>query len=143
MPGIFFQLKAFFFTMILGLCSAVILHYYQLLIRNAGVAKFYLYILDLIFWVLMVMVVFMGMLYINQGEMRSYVLIALFIGGVIYYQALSGMCKGFLLKLAGSTIAAVKLLVKVFFCFPRDIIYRIKKMVIIHRRKDDDHDEEK
>ncbi len=141
MPGIFFQLKAFLFTMILGLCSAVILHYYQLLIRNARVSKFYLYILDLIFWVLMVMVVFMGMLYINQGEMRSYVLIALLMGGIIYYHVLSGMCAGFLLKLAGGTIAAVKMLVKVIYCFPRDIIYRIKKMAIIHRPKDDDHDE--
>lgn len=142
MPGIFFQLKAFFLTMILGLGSAVILHFYQLLIRNAGVAKFLLYILDLIFWILMVMVIFMGMLYINQGEMRSYVLIALLIGGVVYYQALSRRCEGLLIKLVQGSMAVIKLLLKVFYCFPRDIIYRVKKMVIIHKKNNDDHEEE-
>lgn len=143
MPGIIFQLQAFFFTMILGLFSAVILHYYQLLIRNAGVAKIYLYILDLIFWILMVMVIFMGMLCINQGEMRSYVLIALVMGGLIYYKTLSGIWAGFLTKLAQATIRGIGLLAKVLYYCPRDIIYRIKKIVIIHRKEDDGQDEEK
>ncbi len=90
----------------------------------------------------MVMVVFMGMLYINQGEMRSYVLIALLIGGVVYFQALSRRCAGSLLKLVQGSIAVIKLLFKVFYYFPRDIIYRVKKMVIIHRKNKDDHEEE-
>lgn len=143
MPGILFQLEAFFFTMILGLFSGVILHYYQLLLRNARVTRIYVYILDLIFWVLMVMVVFMGMLYINQGEMRSYVLIALIFGAVTYFKTLSARWEQALLKLADGTIAAVKLLTKVVYYYPREIIYRIKKMVVIHRGKDDEENEEK
>jgi len=143
LPGILFQLEAFFFTMILGLFSGVILHYYQLLLRNARVTRIYVYILDLIFWVLMVMVVFMGMLYINQGEMRSYVLIALIFGAVTYFKTLSARWEQALLKLADGTIAAVKLLTKVVYYYPREIIYRIKKMVVIHRGKDDEENEEK
>ncbi|KUG05208.1 spore cortex biosynthesis protein [hydrocarbon metagenome] len=143
MPGIFFQLEAFFFTMILGLFSGVILHYYQLLIRNARVTRIYVYILDMIFWVLMVMVVFMGMLYINQGEMRSYVLIALILGAVTYFKILSARWEQGLLKLADVTIAVVKLFTKVGYYYPREILYRIKKMVVIHRGKDDEQNEEK
>ncbi len=143
MPGIIFQLEAFFLTMILGLCSGVILHYYQILIRNARVPRFYLYVSDLIFWVLMVIVVFIGMLYINQGEMRSYVLIALIIGGLIYFKTLSAICAKSLRKLADGTIAAVKMLTKVVYYYPREIIYRIKKMVVIHRGQDDEQNEEK
>lgn len=143
MPGIWFQLEAFFFTMILGLFTALILHYYQTLIRKAKAARFFLYILDLLFWVMMVMLVFMGMLYINQGEMRSYVLIALIVGGIIYFRIVSRHSTPMISKLADITLAGFRLLYKGLYCFPRDIIYRIKRMVIIPGLKEQEEDDEK
>ncbi|MGI6422081.1 MAG: spore cortex biosynthesis protein YabQ [Syntrophomonadaceae bacterium] len=143
MPGIWFQLEAFFYTMILGLFAALILHYYQTLIKKAKAAKLFLYLLDLLFWVMMVMLVFLGMLYINQGEMRSYVLIALIVGGIIYFRILSRSCTALVSKLADITLAISRLLFKGVYCFPRDILYRIKRIVIIPRLKKEEEDEEK
>ncbi len=143
MSGIWFQLEAFFFTMILGLCSAFILHYYQTLIRKAKTTKVFLYLLDLLFWVMMVIVVFLGMLYINQGEMRSYVLIALIVGGIVYFRVLSRHGAAIVSPLANSTLAGLKLLSKGFYYFPRDIFHRIKSMVIIPGLKNHEEDEEK
>jgi len=143
LPGIWFQVQAFFFTMVMGCFAALILNFYQILIRKAGVARWMLYFLDLLFWVLMVMLVFIGMLCINQGEMRYYVLIALISGGAVYYQTLSGRCAASLSRLAEGTIAGFALLTKVLYYFPRDIMYRVKKIAVIHRRKNEDEDEEK
>ena len=143
MPGIWFQLEAFFFTLILGLFSACILHFYQTLIWKAKVTKLFLYILDLLFSIMMVMLVFLGMLYINQGEMRSYVLIALIVGGIIYFRILSRHCEVLISRLADITLAGVRLLYKGLYCFPRDIIYRIKRMVVIPGLKNQDEESRK
>jgi len=143
LTGIFFQVEAFLLTMILGVLTGFILQYYQLLIRIAGIKKYGLYMLDIIFWIFMIVMVFMGMLYINQGEMRSYVLIALIIGAIIYYQLMSRILRAFIAKLADSTVAMAKFFVKWIYYFPRDMLYRIKNMLIIPQKKDDHNDEDK
>ena len=134
MPGIWFQLEAFFYTMILGLFAALILHYYQTLIKKAKAAKLFLYLLDLLFWVMMVMLVFLGMLYINQGEMRSYVLIAFNCGGIIYFRILSRSCTALVSKIADFYSSYSRLLLRVLL-FSSNILYRIKRIVIIPRLK--------
>lgn len=85
LSGLFAQMEAFLFTLILGLLTGIIFHYYQLTIRFARLGKYPLYFLDFILWIFMIIIVFVGMLWINQGEMRVYVLIALFVGILIYY----------------------------------------------------------
>ena len=92
---------------------------------------------------MMVMLVFLGMLYINQGEMRSYVLIALIVGGIIYFRILSRSCTALVSKLADITLSYFQVAFKGVYCFPRDILYRIKRIVIIPRLKKEEEDEEK
>ena len=86
--------------MILGVFAGFILQNYQMVIRITAIKKYALYVLDLIFWIFMIVLVFLGMLYINQGEMRSYVLIALIIGAIIYYRLMSHILEAFISKLA-------------------------------------------
>jgi len=83
------QLQAFGLTLILGLISGVIFHYYQLFIRQARVGRYSLYLMDLFLWLLIIIMVFGAMIWINQGEIRFYILIALLSGILLYFHTLS------------------------------------------------------
>lgn len=85
MPGLLSQIEAFSLTLLLGIVAGGIFQYYQLTIRNVHPGKYFLYLLDFILWLFLILLVFLCMLLINQGEMRVYVLIALIIGVAIYY----------------------------------------------------------
>ncbi len=89
MSDLLIQMKAFFLTLALGIVAGLIFHFYQLTIIKARVGKYSLYILDFFLWIIMICLVFFCMLWINQGEMRLYVLIALVTGILIYYHYLS------------------------------------------------------
>ena len=105
MPGLFAQIEAFFLTSILGIATGMIFHYYQLSVRYSRVGKYFLYILDFFLWIFMILVVFIAMLIINQGEMRIYVLIALLTGIIIYYRGLSGRIEPLLNKISRKSVS--------------------------------------
>ncbi|NLZ54502.1 MAG: hypothetical protein GX892_15425 [Thermoanaerobacteraceae bacterium] len=89
MTGLLSQLHAFLLTLVLGLITGVIFHYYQGVIRTARISRYVLYALDFFLWIFIIVLVFLVMLFINQGEMRVYVLIALVLGILLYYRCLS------------------------------------------------------
>lgn len=88
MAGLLMQIKAFGLTLGLGVITGAIFQYYQLTVRSARPGKYSLYLLDFILWIFLIMVVFVAMLLINQGEMRIYVLLALVAGVFVYYRYL-------------------------------------------------------
>ncbi|MDD2585710.1 MAG: spore cortex biosynthesis protein YabQ [Syntrophomonadaceae bacterium] len=112
MSGLFAQVQAFVYTLILGILAGLIFHYYQLSVRLAGLGKYSLYILDFIIWIVMILVVFVGMLWINGGEMRVYVLISLFMGILIYYYSLAKRLNRYINKAARITVYLFSLLGK-------------------------------
>lgn len=98
------QIQAFSLTLILGLITGVIFHYYQLFIRQARVGSVSLYIMDLVLWIFILALVFWAMICINQGEIRFYVLIAWLIGITIYFRALARRLYKLLFPLAGQNV---------------------------------------
>lgn len=107
MSDLFVQIQAFFLTLILGILTGFIFHYYQLTIVKARVGKYPLYILDFFLWIIMICLVFFCMLWINQGEMRVYVLIALVSGILIYYHYFSQRFKRFVETGASLTVSLI------------------------------------
>ncbi len=85
MNGLLFQLQTFFLTGLIGVTAGFIFHYYQLTIRKARIGKYFLYIMDLIWWILILLVVFAAMLLINQGEIRFYIILTLLAGVIVYF----------------------------------------------------------
>lgn len=83
------QIKAFFLTLILGIFSGGIFHYYQLTVRKARIGRYWLYLIDLILWMVLLLIVFVFLLLINGAEMRLYILLALAGGIAIYFHFLS------------------------------------------------------
>lgn len=89
MIGLLAQIKNFGCTIILGLLVGLIFNYYQLLIYYLNPLRWLLIVLDLILWVLLIGIVFGLLLWINLGEIRVYVFIALLTGIIIYYKKIA------------------------------------------------------
>lgn len=107
MSGVFAQVKAFTLTLILGVLAGSILHYYQLMIRRARIGKYLLYIIDLVLWIIMLVLVFITIFFINQAEMRLYVLLAMLLGIIIYYHYLSARFYKPLFQAADATVRII------------------------------------
>lgn len=90
MLGLLAQIKTFFLTLLLGIIAGIIFHYYQLTIRALRTQKYALYLLDLFFWLLMILLISCGMLLINQGELRIYIFLVLLAGSLIYFKHMAG-----------------------------------------------------
>ena len=89
MNGLLFQLQTFFLTGLTGIAAGFIFHYYQLTIRKARIGKYFLYIMDLIWWVFILLIIFAAMLLINQGEIRFYIILTLLAGVIVYFHFFS------------------------------------------------------
>lgn len=89
MPAVLNQVEAFTLTLVLGLVSGALFHFYQQAVRTSRIKGWSLYVLDFFLWIIMILLVFAALLLINQGEMRVYVLVALLAGAFLYYQYLS------------------------------------------------------
>lgn len=106
MTGLLGQIEAFILTLVLGLVTGTIFHFYQSVIRAARVSRYILYALDFSLWIIIIVVVFLSMLFINQGEMRVYVLIALLLGILIYYRRFARRFDTGVAKLADVTVTS-------------------------------------
>ncbi|MDD3898836.1 MAG: spore cortex biosynthesis protein YabQ, partial [Syntrophomonadaceae bacterium] len=112
LTGLLGQIEAFILTLVLGLLTGTIFHFYQELIRAARVSRYVLYLLDFSLWMIIIALVFLGMLFINQGEMRIYVLIALVLGILIYYRRFASRLDAPISRLAGAMVTTVAALVR-------------------------------
>ncbi len=136
MSALLIQLKSFGLTLILGVLAGGIFHYYQLTIRKARIGRYFLYVIDLILWIFMLLLVFASMLLINHGEMRLYVLIALLGGILIYYHYFSSLFYEAQSRIAEFTVNLLRILLghlrRLFRCLRRSINLALEKC---HRPK--------
>lgn len=89
MNGMLSQLQTFILTGLTGIAAGFIFHYYQLTVRKARIGKYFLYIMDFIWWIFVLLIIFAAMLLINQGEIRFYIILTLLAGVILYYYGFS------------------------------------------------------
>ncbi|MEA1960380.1 MAG: spore cortex biosynthesis protein YabQ [Bacillota bacterium] len=104
MEGLLFQVESFLLTFLLGILAGCMFHFYQLFLRNLKLRRISLYFLDFFWWIAMVCVISVGILLINQGEVRIYVFIALVLGVITYFRWGSSYTSQMLQKVAFSTV---------------------------------------
>ncbi|MDO4540935.1 MAG: spore cortex biosynthesis protein YabQ [Syntrophomonadaceae bacterium] len=102
------QLQAFAMTLLLGVLLGFIFHGYQLLISQLGLRQGLLYVCDLILWALLLWLIFGALLFINEGELRSYVFLALIVGVLLYFKYLSPSCRRPLRWLTGIMVRLLR-----------------------------------
>lgn len=134
MLGLFAQIKMFFLTLLLGVLAGIIFHYYQLTVRAMHANKAVLLLLDLLFWLWMIVLISGGMLLINQGELRIYFFAVILAGSLLYFKWMKGFTASFLNKLAHSTAFLLQktgnLLMK-----PIHFLKKILQSIRRHKRK--------
>jgi len=123
MNGVLFQLQAFVLTSLLGVVAGLIFHFYQTTIRKAGVNRIILYVFDVIIWILMIIIVFLAMLFINEGEMRVYVLLALIAGIILYYYKLTRLTGNAVNKGAEAIVKVIGWILELIF---NPILYAVR-----------------
>ncbi len=90
MEGLHFQLYAFLVCMLTGICLGFCFDIYRILRGIARAPKrIFTDIGDILFCIIMGIGIYISMLYANYGQMRGYVIVALFLGCVIYAKLFS------------------------------------------------------
>ena len=107
MSTVLMQIQAFCGTLLLGIGAGLIFQYYQTAIRLARLRKYALYVVDLALWIVMIGIIFAAMFFINGGEMRIYVLLALLIGILIYYYKFSRKMQVLVGYMAEATVTII------------------------------------
>ncbi|MGE5373094.1 MAG: spore cortex biosynthesis protein YabQ [Solirubrobacterales bacterium] len=82
--GLVKQLAEFLLTGAVGMAVALLFQLHQRWLRWMAASGIVLVLYDFLFWTLALIIVFVSLLWINQGEVRLYVLVALGFGAGLY-----------------------------------------------------------
>lgn len=78
------QIKTFFSMLLFGFFSGFIFNIYQIILHRFRFKRFIIHIFDIVFSVLLGVSGFILLIYINNGSLRFYVILAITIGFLIY-----------------------------------------------------------
>ncbi|WP_018085212.1 spore cortex biosynthesis protein YabQ [Desulfurispora thermophila] len=70
----------------LGWAAAALYHFWRELTRSGRRSRLWTALSDLLVWLLLLPPVFAGLVLINDGQLRLYVLLLLLLGAVLYYR---------------------------------------------------------
>ncbi len=104
MPWLVSQLEPFCYTLLVGLLAGMVFQFYQYSMALSSIRRWILYILDFLVWVLILLMVFTLLLIINQGEIRVYIILALFTGIFIYFQTIAPKTRPVMRKAARANV---------------------------------------
>ncbi|MGV8983883.1 spore cortex biosynthesis protein YabQ [Clostridium sp.] len=85
------QVKLIIFSLLAGMITGVFFDIYRLIRGYENPNKFLTIIQDLLFWTLTSIVVFIFLMYTNEGYINFYVYVCLIIGAYLYLKLLSGV----------------------------------------------------
>lgn len=107
MPWLLTQLEPFFYTLLVGLIAGMVFQLYQYSMALSSIRKWILYLLDFFVWILILLLVFTLLLIINQGEIRVYIILALFTGIFIYFQNIAPKTQPVMRKAARFNVSII------------------------------------
>lgn len=94
------QLQPFVLTLLVGLIAGLFFQFYQCSMAMSSCGRWLLYLLDFLVWVVILLLVFVLLLVVNQGEIRVYILLALFTGILIYFRKIAPRTRSFICQAA-------------------------------------------
>lgn len=83
------QFYAFIVTVLIGLIMGICYDFYRVIKGIIRPRKFFVYMGDLLFWVVSTLIVFFMLLIGNWGELRFYVIVGALVGALLYFKLLS------------------------------------------------------
>ena len=112
-----------------GILIGLLFDFFRILRKSFKTPDFVTYIEDIVFWFLTGLIILYSIFTFNNGELRAYIFIALFIGIVIYILALSK----YIIKINVTIIKFIKLIASKIInilTFPLKIVLNLLKKVI-------------
>jgi hypothetical protein len=88
------QLRHFVLVFVVAVALSLMFHFYCVCLRQARFTRRAVFWLDFLFWAALVAVAGVCLFFINAGELRGYVWLAFFCGGVWYYRRFSRRLRG-------------------------------------------------
>lgn len=132
------ELHMFFTTVYGGLIIGFVYDIYRTIRYISRPKKIITHLGDLLFWVFAAIILFLTVIKINWGEIRGYILLGFFVGGLIYIKVFSPyifpICVGAFQKMKNTAKFALSI---IFFPFKfiksklTHILKKIKKTIII------------
>lgn len=82
---LFDQIRTFLFMFLFGFFSGFLFNIYQKIIDRCKIKKFLIHISDLSFSILLGILGFLILVFLNNGNFRFYVILAIILGLGVYY----------------------------------------------------------
>jgi len=122
-----YQINAFIVTIVLGMFIGLAFDFFRVIRSFLRLSRSVLFFGDFIFWLIMTLIVFLGLLASNWGEVRAYVFIGLALGGSFYVLFLSKT----IFRLMYFTFEQVRQFLK-FILSP--FLYLLRKLIVSFKR---------
>ncbi|MFP4660665.1 MAG: spore cortex biosynthesis protein YabQ [Halanaerobiales bacterium] len=87
------QIKTFFCMLLFGVSVGLIFNIYQVFLHHVKPKRIIIHIIDVIISLILGVTGFLLLLNINYGNLRSYVILAIIFGFIIYYSLSNYICK--------------------------------------------------
>ena len=121
------QLFCLVIFILTGIIIGILFDCFRILRRSFKTADWITYIQDIIFWILTGIIILFSIFKFNNGEIRSYIILGIFFGALIYMLTISK----FVIKYSVRVINLLKKIIS----YPINIIINILKKIIINPLK--------
>lgn len=124
MDEVYRQLFCLFIFIITGIIIGILFDCFRILRKSFKTADWITYIQDIIFWILTGIIILFSIFKFNNGEIRSYIILGIFFGILIYMLTISKIVVKY-------SVLLIQLLKKIIL-YPINIIANIIKKIIIN-----------
>jgi len=118
------EVSTFFYSILCGILTGLIYDFFRIKRKTIKTGALFVYIEDLVYWIIVAGVVFALIFYSNDGEIRGYIFIGIIIGAIFYALLFSKIIVNISVKLLNWLGRAIKF---IFFVisYPFKIIIKI------------------
>ena len=124
MDDVYRQLFCLFIFIITGIVIGILFDCFRILRKSFKTTDWITCIQDIIFWMLTGIIILFSIFKFNNGEIRSYIILGIFFGALIYMLTISK----FVIKYSVRVINLLKKIIS----YPINIIINILKKIIIN-----------
>lgn len=105
----------------MGACIGVFLDTYGRLLARSKRARWFVFVLDMLFWIIQGLLIFYVLLEVNNGDIRFYIFLALLCGYAAYrslFQRLYLKCLNITISIIRHILRVIRQLFKIFIYYP-------------------------
>ena len=122
------QFGIFLIYFFAGLAICLLYDIFRAVRKTIKTSDFMTYIEDIIFWILVIIFLIYLIFILNSGELRFFMFIAICIGGIVYYFALSKYIMNISVHILGFFKAILKKIINVIL-IPLKVFLKLNKKV--------------